>query len=303
MYIGVDFLIDSGLNLYLSEVNTGVPGGASEYDLIHRIKHGQPSGIFDRINSLSRKNFRKDFYDYINSLPGIEDLRALKIWMDGKGQLPKNPAPALRLEDKWIQYLLLSDEYPLIPTKLFNRENLTDFKNFFEQGNPVALKKRLGRGGQGFLHIQDSNELSILDLEDNIYLVQPYVKSQIGIYKLSLRAAAFVGEFLCMFANLSPRLTSNHGFRFDVSPGDNLKVSEDSFKTRRTVQKAWEADIFYKGDIPDYLYDNVYIEDIAEAELIIPYAIFETVKRTAASISRLYMGLDLNSLPKSYIEE
>jgi len=58
MDIGVDFLIDPRLNPYLSEVNTGVPGGASEYDLIHRVKYGQ---------------------------------------------LPRNPLPALRLEDKWIQ--------------------------------------------------------------------------------------------------------------------------------------------------------------------------------------------------------
>jgi len=302
MYIGVDFLIDENLTLFLSEINTGVPGGASEYDLIHRVKHGQPSGIFDRINSLSRTNFGKDFHDYINSLPGMDDLRDLKIWMDGKGSPPRNPAPALRLEDKWIQYFLLYQDYPMIPTQIYDRENLENFQNLFRQGKPFVLKKRLGRGGKGFRLIENISELRNLDLERGFYLIQPYVKSQIGTYKLSLRGTAFVGEFLCMFANLAPRLTSNHGFRFDISPGDALHLSDEDFKTRRIVQKAWEADIFFKGNIPDYLYDNVYIEDIAEAELTIPKSIYETVKKMASSISRLYMDLDFNSLPKSYIE-
>jgi hypothetical protein len=36
MYIGADFLIDRDLNLYLSEVNTGLPAGAQEYDLVYK---------------------------------------------------------------------------------------------------------------------------------------------------------------------------------------------------------------------------------------------------------------------------
>ncbi len=303
MYIGVDFLIDSGLNLHLSEVNTGVPGGASEYDLIQRVKYGQPSGVFDRISALSEKHFGKDFYSYINSLPYIDDLRSLKIWMDGEGPLPRNPAPALRLEDKWIQYLLLSDDHAMIPTKIYDRKDEQELELRLNQGHTLVIKKRLGRGGKGFRVIEDTSELNKLDLEENFYLIQPYIESQIGMYKLSLRVLAFLGEYICMFANLAPRLTSNHGFRFDISPGDVLRLSDEDFKTKRIVQKAWEADIFYKGNIPDYLYENVYIEDIAEAELILPRTIHEEVKKTAASISRFYMGLDLNSLPKSYIEE
>lgn len=46
MYIGTDFLIDEGLNLYLSEVNTGLPAGAQEYDLVYKAKYGKSSGIF-----------------------------------------------------------------------------------------------------------------------------------------------------------------------------------------------------------------------------------------------------------------
>ena len=303
MYIGVDFLIGPGLNLYLSEVNTGVPGGASEYDLIHRVRYGQPSGIFDRINSLSEKNFGKDFYEYINSLPYIDDLRSLKIWMDGEGPLPKNPAPALRLEDKWIQYLLLSDVYQMIPTMIYDRKDEQELERRLNLEHPLVLKKRLGRGGKGFRMIEDVSDLRKLDLEEKSFLIQPYIESQIGTYRLSLRVLAFLGEYICMFANLAPRLISNHGFRFGVYPGDILGISDEGFKTKRTIERAWEADIFYQGDIPDYMYDNVYIEDIAQAELILPHSIHKTVKESAASISQLYMGLDLNALPKSYIEE
>ncbi len=303
MYIGVDFLIDSGLTLYLSEVNTGVPGGASEYDLIHRVRYGQPSGVFDRINGLSKKNFGKDFYSYIKSLPYIDELRSLKIWMDGEGPLPRSPAPALRLEDKWVQYLLLSDDYPMIPTKIYDRKEERELEDRLNQGHTLVLKKRLGRGGKGFRVIEDVSELRKLDFKENFYLIQPYVESQIGNYKLSLRVLAFLGEYICMFANLAPRLTSNHGFRFDISPGESLHLFDENFKTKRIIEKAWEADIFFEGNIPEYLYENVCIEDIAETELILPHSIHEKIKKTAASISRLYMGLDMNSLPKSCIEE
>ncbi|MGD9345291.1 MAG: hypothetical protein PVH84_05475 [Candidatus Aminicenantes bacterium] len=303
MYIGVDFLIDPELRLYLSEINTGVPGGAQEYDLIHRVKYSTPSGIFDRIDALSRKNFGKNFYDYTNSLPYIDDLRALKIWMDGQGPLPTDPAPELKLEDKWVQYLLLSNRYQMILTRIYARERHKSLAKEFQKNRPIVLKKRLGRGGKGFLIAEDISKLEALDLEDDLYLIQPYVHSQVGDLKLSLRAAAFVGEFLCMFANLSPRLTSNHGYRFSVSPGEGLRLSDQNFRTRRMVQKSWEADVFFNGDIPDYLSENTSVEDIAEAELTIPQPVYETIEQTAASISRLYMDLDFEELPRCYIED
>lgn len=302
MYIGADFLIDQDLNLYLSEVNTGVPGGAQEYDFVYRAKHGKPSGVFDRVNSLSMKRFRKNFYDYIHGLSYMDDLRILKVWMDGKGPLPKNPSSALRLEDKWIQYLLLSSDYPMIPTQIYDPENENELQHLWDKGKPIVLKQRLTRGGQGFLQIENISKLRALRLKKNTYIAQPFVNSQVLSYKLSVRAVAFLGEFICMFANLSPRLTSNHGFRFYLSPGDDLKVTDENFKTKRIVQKAWEADVFFKGAIPDYLYDNVYIEDIAEAELIMPQHICDQIKTMASSISQLYSDLDFDFLPKSIIE-
>lgn len=303
MYIGVDFLFDRDRKLYLSEVNTGVPGGAQEYDFVHRAKFGKPSGVFEKIESLSRKVFNKNFYDHIHSLSYIDDLRALKIWMDGEGPLPKKPSPALRLEDKWVQYLILSGDYPMVSTEIFRKESLKSYEKFFSQGNPVVLKRRLGRGGKGFLLVRDISGMKKLDVMDHFYLVQPFLESQIGSLKLSVRAAAFAGRFISMFANLSPRMTSNHGFRFYVSAGDDFRLSNMNFKVRKIFQKAWEAEIFFKGEIPEYLYHNVFEEEIAEAELIIPDSVYQEIKRISASISRFYQGLDFKILPKSFIEE
>ncbi len=303
MYIGVDFLFDRDRKLYLSEVNTGVPGGAQEYDFVYRVKFGKPSGVFEKIESLSQEIFNTNFFDHIHGLPYIDDLKALKIWMDGEGPLPEKTSPVLRLEDKWIQYLILSGDYPMVSTEIFRKESLKSYEIFFSEGNPVVLKRRLGRGGKGFLLVRDISELKKLDMMDHFYLVQPFLESQIGPLKLSVRAAAFAGRFICMFANLSPRLTSNHGFRFYVSPGDGFRLSDMNFKVRKIFQKAWEADIFFKGKIPEYLYHSVFEEEIAEAELIIPDSVYREIKRISASISRFYQGLDFKTLPKSFIEE
>jgi len=73
MYIGADFLIDKDLRLYLSEVNTGVPAGAQEFDFVYEAKHKKPSGVFQKIESLSKKYTGKNFFDYINGLPFIDE--------------------------------------------------------------------------------------------------------------------------------------------------------------------------------------------------------------------------------------
>ncbi len=302
MYIGADFLIDRDLNLYLSEVNTGVPAGAQEFDLVYREKFGEPSGVFRYIESLSLRYTGKNFFKYIHELPYMDDLRALKIWMDGEGPLPKKPAKALRLEDKWIQYLILSDAYPMIPTELFRHRESKDAVESLLRKIPIVVKKRFGRGGRGFLLIKDLDELKKVNLIENVYIMQPYLESSIGSHKLSIRAAAFMGHFVCMFASLNPKLTSNHGIRFFVSPGDCFKITNEDFTVREIVQKSWEADIFYKGNIPDYLYHDVYEETIAEAELIIPERLYRNIQRISASISQLYKDIDFDTLPKSIIE-
>lgn len=301
MYIGADFLIDRDLRLYLSEVNTGIPAGAQEYDFVYRTKFGKPSDVFQCIESLTQRYFRKPFRVYMQSLPYMDDLRALKIWMDGKGAFPEKPEKALRLEDKWVQYLILSKSYPVIPTEVFLPEKEEKIVRLLWGGNSVVFKKRFGRGGKGFLVVKGGEEFRRANLAKNEYIMQPYVESIIGSYTLSIRAASFMGHFICMFGSLSPKNTSNHGIRFFISPGEGMKITKKDFKIRKIVKKSWEADIFYKGDIPDYLYHDVYEERIAEAELIIPKRLYREIQRISASVSGLYRDTDFNSLPESYL--
>jgi len=301
MYIGADFLIDKELRLYLCEVNTGIPAGAQEYDFVFRAKFGKPSFVFQRIDSLAQRFFRKSFCEYMQGLAFLDDLRALKIWMDGKGPFPEEPNKALRLEDKWVQFLILSENYPMIPTEIFLPGKEKKIIKLLSGGNPVVFKRRYGRGGKSFVLIRDPEELRRASLVDNEYIMQPYVKSSIGSYALSIRAASFMGHFICMFGSLSPKSTSNHGIRFFISPGDGLKIATEDFKIKKIVQKSWEADIFYKGDIPDYLYHDVYEERIAKADLIIPERLYGDIQRISASVSELYRDMDFDSLPESYL--
>ncbi len=301
MYIGADFLIDRDGKLYLSEVNTGVPAGAQEYDFVYRVKYGEPSGVFQKIDSFSKRYTGKNFSEYIHGLPYLDDLRALKIWMDGKGPLPEEPDKALRLEDKWVQYLILSDSFPMVRTELFQHRKSKDIVESLLKDSPIVIKKRFGRGGKGLLLIKDLDALEKTNLIQNGCIIQPYLESRVGSYTLSVRAASFMGHFICMFASLNQKLTSNHGIRFFVSPGNDLKITNEDFNVREVVQKSWEADIFYQGHIPDYLYHDVYEETIAEAELIIPERLYRGIQRISASVSQLYKDIDFNRLPKSFL--
>jgi len=99
---------------------------------------------------------------YIRELPFFEALKNLKIWMDGRGPFPANQNNYLRLEDKWVQFLILSSNYPLIPTSLFNKETVACLRESLLHGNQgFILKRRFGRGGRGQLHIMDSEDLTM----------------------------------------------------------------------------------------------------------------------------------------------
>ncbi|MBN1222968.1 MAG: hypothetical protein JXB23_06940 [Candidatus Aminicenantes bacterium] len=302
MYIGVDFLIHAGKKLYLSEINTGLPAGASEYDLVYRERFNRSSGIFTRIDTICRNSCGKSFGDTIKTLPHLRELRALKIWMDGRGRLPSSIPPALRLEDKWIQYQLLSDDFPLIPTREFSPEDITRHSSWFEEYHSLALKKKLGRGGKSLVRIRKIIELKHFDAEKNSWLIQPWLDSTVGPYTFSVRAAAFEGRFLCMFASLTRRMTSNHGLRVYVRPGRTLRLQPDKFRTRKIRQTCWEAELFYEGKIPEYLNEDVTFEEIAETELVLPQRFYRRIQRIAASLSRKLSLIDPASLPPSHME-
>ena len=303
MYIGLDFLIDKDLNLYLSEVNTGVPAGASEYNLVYLEKFREPSGIFEKIEALSKKNFSRNFTDYIRELPYLNDLRKLKIWMDGMGPAPSKPPKELRLEDKWIQYGLLSAKYKMIPAMIYSSKDIDSFKNRFLQDCNMVIKKRICRGGKGFQILRSDKKPDNLPLPEKFYIMQPYIKSHLDDYRFSIRATAFCGNFICMFASLSKRLTSNHGYRFYVTAGSRLKLSSRHFKIKKVVEKAWEAEIFFGDRLPGYLYRDVFIEEISDTEITIPVSIYNKIKEISSSVSSLYQKLDLDKLPHSVLED
>jgi hypothetical protein len=303
MYIGADFLLDRGKVLYLSEVNTGVPAGATEYDLVHRSRHGRGSGIFERLDTLSRAAYGRSFAEHIQGLPWLDDLRRLKIGMDGRGPLPENPHPALRLEDKWVQHRLLSPRFPMPDTVLWtgawDEENVA----LARQGRGLILKRRVGRGGRGLIVFDEEHELNALNPPPGSYVIQPLLDSRIGPYAFSIRAAGFAGEFLGMFASLAKRATSNHGIRFFITEGDRLSLSNPGFGFEVVHQISREAELFYRGRIPRYLERDVGIEHVADAAVRVPAPLLEEIRKTTAFISRLYADLDFEKLPRSWTEE
>jgi len=303
MYLGIDFLITSELTLYLVEVNVGLPGGAHEYHLTHLVHFGKPSDIFRRIEWTSRKVYGKTFKDYLLSLPFIESLKPFKIWMDGMGPFPKTFHPGLRLEDKWNQYLLIKAIAPMPETIILDPEDMGGVERFFERRKKAVLKRRVGRGGRDLQVISEPSALWKLNLTRHHYLLQEYVESKIDGYSLSVRSVAFGGEFMCMYANLSPRsTTSNHGILSFISSGNPFGLSEKDFKTESFNQKSWEAEIWFGENEPPYLKHNLCEDEVNKATLLVPEPFLRTIKELSVKVERLYDGLDLFSLPKACFE-
>lgn len=302
MYLGIDFLINSELKLYLAEVNIGLPGGAHEYHLTHLVHFGKPSDIFRRIERISRKVYGKTFEAYLHSLPFMESLKPFKIWMDGMGPFPKALHPGLRFEDKWNQYQLIRSIAPMPETIILDPENLIAAERFIERRGKVVMKRRVGRGGRDFHVITDPSILSKLNLILNPYLLQEYVESKVNSYSFSIRSIAFAGEFMCMYANLSSKSTSNHGMLTFVSQGSPLGLSEKDFQTESFNQKSWEAELWFGQNEPSYLRHNLYEDEVAKTTLILPEPYYRMIKELSVKIERLYEGIDLFSLPKACFE-
>lgn len=303
MYLGIDFLITPELKLYLLEVNVGLPGGANEYHLTHLVHFGKPSDVFNRIEWISRKVYGRTFKDYIHSLPFIEGLKPLKIWMDGMGPFPETIHPGLRLEDKWIQYQLIKSIGPMPETMVFDPEDFVGPDRFIERKRKVVLKRRLGRGGKDLRIISHPSDLWKLELASRHYLLQEYVESRVNGYTFSIRSVAFGGEFICMFANLSTRLTSNHGILTFISYGKPFGLRDKKFETQRFNQRSWEAGIWFGENEPPYLKHNLYEEEVAKTTLFIPEPFIRTIKEISIKIERLYDQLDFSTLPKACFEE
>ena len=303
MYLGIDFLISPTLQPYLIEVNVGMPGGAQEYHLTHLVHLGKPSDIFTRIEGTSRMVYGKTFKDYLHSLPFIESLKPFKLWMDGKGPLPPAFHPGLRLEDKWVQYQLLNAMAPMPETVPLDPKNRVGVDHFFSQSKKVVLKRRLGRGGRGLVVLDDPSALWHLDLSSTDWLLQEHVDSKFEEYSLSIRAVAYAGEFLCMYANLSRKTTSNHGILTFVSPGRFFGLNERVFRTQSVNQKSWEAEIWFGDNDPEYLRHNLYEDEVSTTALNLPESLYQVIRDLSVRVERLYERTDLSKLPKACFED
>ena len=302
VYLGIDFLLTSRSELYVVEVNVGLPGGAHEYNLTHLVQVGTSSGIFDKIERTSHRVYGKPFKAYLHSLPFIDSLKELKIWMDGMGPFPSSFHPGLRLEDKWNQYQLLKDLVRMPETMILNPNDLTQAQTFLEARGRVVLKRRVGRGGREFQIITVPSTLPGLDLQSRPYLLQEYIESRVEGYSLSIRSVAFGGEFMAMVANLANRPSSNHGTLAYVSSSSLFGLSEKHFKTQFFNLRSWEAEIWFGRNEPCYLRHNLYEEEVARATLNLPESIFRQIKDTSIAIERRYEETDLRFLPKACFE-
>jgi hypothetical protein len=209
------------------EVNLGLPGGAQEYDLTCLVHKGRPSDIFRTIEEISRGVYGKPFRKYFNSLPWLESLKPFKLWLDGQAPFPATFHPALRLEDKWVQYQILSPLVPMPETRVFEPGRRLEAERFLAQKGWLVGKRRLGRGGRDFRLIDRPEDLAEETARDYGRLLQEWVDSRVGSYVFSVRSIAFGGKHVCLYANLASRAYSNHGILAYVDSGDRLGLSEE----------------------------------------------------------------------------
>jgi len=198
---------------------------------------------------------------------------------------------------------LIKSIAPMPETMAFDPEDLVGADRFIERKRKVVLKRRVGRGGRDLQVISEPSALWKLNLIPHHYLLQEYVESKMNGYSLSVCSVAFGGEFMCMYANLSPRSTSNHGILTFISSGNPFGLNKKDFKTESFNQKSWEAEIWFGENEPEYLRHNLYEDEVAKTTLIIPEPFLRTIKEITVKVERLYDGLDLFSLPKACFEE
>jgi len=297
MYLGIDFLIGRDRLPCVSEVNVGLPGGAEEYDRAHRVCCGLPSGVVAVIERTSADIYGLPFAGYLNSLSFLPSLKTFKLWLDGQGEFPPETHPALRLEDKWVQYQILHGLVPVPETVAFEPHDTGPAGAMLAKWGRLALKRRLGRGGRGFRIVSSLADLPGPEAPRLPLILQRYIDSRVEAYTFSIRAVAFAGRFICAYANLAAREYSNHGLLAHISGGDSLALSERAFRTERIDRRSWEAKLWFGDREPAYLKHNLYEDEVAAAALIVPHPLLASIRDIAVRIERFYEGLDFAALP------
>jgi len=302
MYLGIDFLIGPDRRFYVSEVNVGLPGGITEFDRAHEARFGRPSGVFDEIERISRESYGRSFPEYLDSLPFLPDLKAAKLWLDGRGPLPDRLHPALRLEDKWVQVQILRGHFPVPETIPLEEDHRGEGLELLNRRGKLVSKLRSGRGGRGLRVVTDEAGLDAALAADEPRILQEWIDSRIGRFTFSIRAVAFAGRWVCAYANLAERAFSNHGTIAVVEEGDALRLADETFSTRRFDERSWEAKLWFGPDDPAYLHHNLYEDEAAETALLLPPSLFAEIRETAVRIERFHDRLDFAALPTAWFE-
>jgi hypothetical protein len=302
MYLGIDFLFAPSGDPFVVDINVGLPGGAQEIDLTHRVLRGRPSGIFEAIESISRRAYGIGFKDYLESLPFMTVLKPFKLWLDGQGPFPESFHPGLRLEDKWIQYGLINPQAPMPKTMIFDSGDPSGTKRFLEPHGKIVLKRRLGRGGRGLKILSNPASSAELAHAGRNLLLQEFIDSRTDGYTFSVRALVFAGEYLGAYANLSTRSISNHGRLASVAEGDGIGLSDAEFETVSFNERSWEAKIWFGEKNPRYLRHNLYEDEVARTALLLPAPVLESIRVVSVGIERRYESLDFTSLPRACFE-
>ena len=301
MYLALDFLLSDKKEIFLSEVNIGLPGGAFEYDIAHKAVFSRKVDVFEKIEEISQRNFRKSFRDYIHSLPSRKELKEFKFFMDREITTPLKLHPVLRLEDKWIQYNLLSKKIGMPYTELFDFSDKEQIERLLSRFGAVALKKRTGRWGKGFEVLKD-RKLSgaMIDIP---YLAQEYVTSKTDNYLLSIRTVSFEGEFVCMSGDLSESHDSKWRYIVFIKAGEKVLLENKNFEIIDFEEMSWEGKIWYDGKIPEHQRLNLVGDKVAKTFLLLPNDIIEGIKKITEDVGKIYMNLDFSELPEAWFEQ
>jgi hypothetical protein len=300
MYLGIDFLIGTGLRPFVVDVNLGLSGGAQEYDRTFIVRAGVPSGIFEDLDAVSRASYGKPFAAYLNSLAFLPELKSFKLWMDGEGLLPADIPPILRLEDKWVQYRVLKGRVPMPASVPFDAAHKRAAQSLLERCGSLVVKRRAGRGGLGFGIVRDPGSLRRPPDPAWPMLLQEPVDSRVDGYVFSLRAVVFAGRFLCAYANLARSAPTNRGTLAFVEPGARFGLTDRSFETVSFREKSWEAQIWFGGETPAHLARNLFEVTVARASLVLPEALWDEIRTEALDIEQIYETIVPAALPRAF---
>jgi len=302
MYLGIDFLLRPPLDPVVIEVNVGLPGGAEEYERAFRSLHGRAPGVFDRIEDIALREYGRPFREYLGGLPFLPALKEMKLWMDGKAPSPSAFHPALRLEDKWVQYQILKDLVPMPETMILGPEYIASAETLLQRRGRLACKLRSGRGGRGFFRIDSVEALRAAAVDGTPRIVQEWIESRVDRFHFSIRAVAFGGRYVCAYANLAQREYSNHSIIAVVEEGGRFGLEPERFLTRLFDAPSWEGVLWFGEEEPPYLYHNLRQDEAAEAALLLPASVFSAIKATAVRIEQHYESLDWEKLPAAWFE-